>query len=554
MPKKPVKRKKNIRPAVFVVEAPQEPEPEPLPDIPIIEPIVPTREALTEQIQGLYPAIQESDREKLVEDLWSRFEFDTPYSRSYSEEKLGMPGRYTMLREWQWVERYDVLERMHQVAERNPLAKAMVMWMTTFVVGNGGMLSYRAKETQEVIEEFRNDPLNNVHAYERESCDGLTVDGEIFFRLFKNKQGRTVIIPMRPWHIHWLTTNPDNYKEVESYHYVYQIYKDQPGHSAFGIDDVPADEVIHCAINRYAYELRGRPDLFCELPWLKAYRDWLEERARINRRKTIYYVVTVKNATPSQVTTMGNKFKVPPAPGSFLVINDNVTITSVESHIAADDSAADGRQMKLMAILASGLPEFYLSEGANSTLASSNAQSLPILRKFDDRQDILEEQVWKKLYRIVVQNAVDAGRIPEEVAELDEFGNETGKKIKAIDAFSFEFPEIREKDVLNLAKALQIRKAEGWIDDSGAIAKLGDNPAEIIAKVQAEQEKQIGLAPKKVVSKKNGKAPEGKVDTKSEGQGGAPGYQPGEYQGRQLQPSAAAPNYPGNNPPQGGAG
>lgn len=509
-----------------------------------------TKQVVQEQVGAAYPGVSARSRHQIVESLWSRFEFDTPYARYYNFEKLGTPGKFTILREWTWPERFDVLERCHQAWERNPLARAGVEWTNHFVIGNGGQITYYAKEVEDVLEEFREDPVNDILGAEREFCTGLQVDGEVILRFYHNRQGRTQIIPIRPWHIHWINTADGNYKRAVSYHYVYTIYRSAPGQSDFGTEDVPADDLLLVANNKYAYELRGRPDLFSILPWLKAYRDWLEERARINRRKTIYYVLTVKNATPEQMDEIESKYSVPPPPGSILVVNENVKLESVESHISAEQALEDGRQIKLMAIAGMLLPEFYFADGANSTLASATAQSLPALRKFDDYQDILERRVWIPVYRKVIRNAIEAGRIRPEVEEIDEAGKPTGRRIPAERAFAYEYPEIKEKDPKTLAEALQIAVENRWASNRTASVKMGFNPNKeaILIRLQDEEANTTG--------EPNPPPPptEEKAPPRSKPSLVSPDHPQTNLGDRTLMPSPAAPSYPGNNPPSGGAG
>lgn len=502
-----------------------------------------TREDATRLVSAAYAGASPEQISKIVEDSGSQFEFDSPYNASYQAEKLGVPGRFTLLREWTWTERMDVLERAHQAWERNPLAKTGVSWTTRFAIGKGGTMTYKAAEVKEVLEEFIAEPMNSFAAYEREFCDVLQVDGEIWVRFFKNEQGRTVIIPIRPWHIQWITSSPDNYKEVKSYHYVYLIYTDSPGGAQIGITDLPVDEVHMVAVNRLSYEMRGRPDLFAILPWLKAYRDWLEERARLNRRKSVLYHVKVKNAQTGQVTAMQSKFRQPPAPGSIIVTNDNVEWIVLSAEIRAGEAAEDGRQIKLMAVAGMQLPEFYFADGANANLASATAQQLPALRKFTDYQDILTDQVWMPIFKRVLVNAIKAGRIkgeyvddkqedvwldmvdadgdpvmenvkevvgryvallktleaadPKELLDKTKDFAKAGakqKRVKASEAFDYKYPNVEEKDPLNLAKALQIAVSEEWSSSETAAQKAGYDPQVEGKKIEAEAAQRLERA------------------------------------------------------------
>lgn len=594
MPEKKTRKPRNRKPAMEIIAPAMNEADDAL--FPSGESNVTTREDVAQLVDSAYAGLNEEQLRTLREDMYSRFEFDTPYSRGYQVEKLGVPGKFTLLREWTWVERMDVLERSHQAWERNPLAKAGVGWTTRFAIGNGGTLTYKAEAVKEVIEEFINDPLNSFQSYEREVCEALQVDGEIFFRYFENAQGRVALAPMRPWHVQWLTTDPENFKDVLSYHYVYIIYGDQPGASTLGIVDVPADEVLHVAINRLHYELRGRPELFSILPWLKAYRDWLEERARLQRRMSVYYHVSLDNATPGMVATYQQKFSKPPAPGSIIVTNKNVTWEVLNSAIRATDASEDGRQIKLMALAGMQLPEYMMSDGANANLASATAQQLPALRKFADFQDILTDQVWKPIFKHVIACAVKAGRIKGEVIEngdgndvmlpmVDSNGDPVyedastqpapqttpskpspavpmpkagkPKMVKASEAFDYAYPQLEEKDPYNLAKALQIALGLGLVSEETAASDMGFDYVAEQKKMEAETAKRLEkamqtpagfnpdgtpIAPKDMAVLTKA----GEPNVKQNGQGGGSIQTgPTNMPDRTLPPSDASPAYSG---------
>lgn len=474
--------------------------------------------------------LSEDVREEIRENIWNRSEFDTPYANANQERHLGVPGRFTILREWSFIERKEILERSHQVWERNPLANAAVTYTTQFSIGEGGTFSYSSKESREIIQEFIQDPENNFESYEKEFCDAIQVDGELFVRFFSNQQGRMVIAPLRPWHIQWVTTERGFFKRIISYHHVFAIYKEEPTEVEFGQEDIPANDVLHAAINRLPYENRGRPELFRVLPWLRAYKDWLEDRARINKRKgTLLYDVTIKNGRPDIVQAKQAQYRQPPTSGSLLIHNEQEEWNVLSAKIEAGDAAEDGRQFKLMVAAGLRLPEFMFSDGANASLASARAQQLPALRKFTNFQDILEKQVWKPIFRRVIQSAVDSGRIKEYVQEVDSLGNPimeepsagglltqafnliksgkileavnhvreaidqgaTPRMVRAVDSFDYQYPDIEGDNPQNLAAALAIMTQNKWISKNSATHKLGFDPTLEKDKIRREDAEEL---------------------------------------------------------------
>src|SRR5690606_20141058 len=161
--------------------------------------------------------------------------------------------------------------------------------------------------------------------------------------------------------------------------------------------------------------------------------------------------------------------------------------------------------------------------GFNTNLATASAQQLPALTTFQDMQDVLVEQLWYPMFKRVVQMAVDAGLLPEEVEEQDADGepvreepapdempmpqsmmqpaprqiqkdgnlppaNGNGaqpsmpapempegkvKTLKAVDAFEVAYAPVVQKEPFTLAQAMQIAANQGWVSNQTATTEMG---------------------------------------------------------------------------------
>ena len=404
------------------------------------------------------------------------FQFDRPYR--YSENLSQFPTA-DPLREWDFVTRKAVLARCHMAWERNPLANAAIALTTYFSVGDGLTVTYRNEQVEKILEEFRLNPENAVQQYEKSFCNDLQLDGELFIRFFKNDE-QVVIVPLPPWEIDWIRTERGFRKRARGYHQLGGQTDGTPGDFENIDDEIPAANVLHIAINQCSYETRGRPELFRILPWLRAYKDWLEGRARQNHwRGALLWWVKLIGGTPSQVVTKRAQYKQPPPPGSLIVSNDKEEWSEVSNKISAADVAEDGRQIKMMTAIGAQMPEYMLSDGANANLASATAQQLPALRKFSHFQDIMLWQVWQPIYQRVLETAIEAGLLPAEVEEQDAEGepvldaDSAPKRIPAIEAFDLAAPELEEEDPKTLAEALKIAVGYGWASNETSSGRMG---------------------------------------------------------------------------------
>jgi hypothetical protein len=419
-----------------------------------------------------------------------RFQFDAPNRTAY-DAPVWMPSDDPLL-EWDYATRLAVWTNCHAAYHRNPIAKQAVNVTRQFAVGKGHTVTAANKDVDDVIKRFRDNPENAISEYDKSFVQDLQVDGELIIRKFDGGVDGSVIVPIPPWHIDDIDTEPGFFRRVTSYH---MQYADQYGN--FYEEDLPATDVLFVAINRHSYELRGRSDLFTALPWLRAYKEWLENRARQNQwRGALVWDVAVEG-TPAAVSGAVSKYSTPPTPGSVVVHHANEQWQALTNNVNAGDAAEDGRQIKLMNAVSFGLPEYMLSDGENANLASATAQELPALWKFVDVQDIMTEQVWTPIYKWVIQQAVDAGEIPEMVTVEDSEGepkrdsNGATMQVKAIEAFTVDYPELTEDDPKTLAEALQISTLNDWVSNEGAstaiAGKFGLDPNVERKRVQMEK-------------------------------------------------------------------
>lgn len=399
------------------------------------------------------------------------------------------------LREWDFQTRREILSRCHMAFERNPLANSAVTITTMFSVGKGMAMTYKNKDVKAVVEAFRSNPENTIEKYEKEFCNDIQVDGELFIQYYDDGVGGTTIVPRPPFHIDWIETDVQFNKRAINYHMNAQLGNGaQQGFKVEMIyDNIPAADILHVPINKHSYEVRGRPELFRILPWLKAYKDWLEGRARQNHwRGSMLWDVSLDGATPTQVAAKRAQYKQPPPPGSLVVHNDKEHWAAVTNDVKAGDAGEDGRSIKLMVAIGAKLPEYMLGDGANSNLASSRSQQTPALKKFSEFQDIMINSVWIPIYDRVIQNAIDAGILPDMVEEQDSDGDpildDDGlpKMIAAIDAYTVSAPELETDDPKNLADALAIAESRGWLSKEGAAVAMGYDYAQEQKKIKRE--------------------------------------------------------------------
>lgn len=407
------------------------------------------------------------------------------------------------LREWHWSTRQQVLSTCHSAYQRNPIAKRATQYVSAFVVGSGFNLTCKNKDVERVLQAFIDAPDNAIREYERQAVIDLLVDGELFLRFFQNRS-EIVAVPLRPWEIQYIRTQMGYFRRPELYHwqpYAPSSGDDPTAYTAVNAEDIPAKSILHVAINRHAYELRGRPELYSALPWLRAHKEWQENRAKQNYyRGALLWWVKIMSSVPGVIAAKLAQYQRPPTPGSTVVTSDKEEWSALTNPVGAGDASEDGRQLKIMALNGiAGIPEYMTGDGENANLATSKSQQLPVLMTFSQFQTILTEQLWYPLFKRVIQVAMDAGELPAEVEEQDADGdplhedppeetptarfdplaNPTAapttpvKRIATLDAFDVQYEPVGDNEPFTLMQALETAMNDGILSKESATVEMG---------------------------------------------------------------------------------
>lgn len=459
-----------------------------------------------------------------------RSQFGMPY-RSNPDDFPFVPTTEDPLLEWDAGTRERVLSNCHAAYNRNPLANAAVNFTTDFVIGTGFNLTCKNPEVEAVLKAFMDNPENAIRKYERQAVNDLQVDGELFVA-FEGKGEDTIMYPLRPHECVDIKTDLGFFRRKISYHFRRYLREgdDPSGKTETSDEDIPADKIHFVAINDHAYELRGRPELYRILPWLKADKEWLENRAMQNKwRNALLWWVSVMNATPAAISNVVQRWRRPPAPGSAYVSSANETVTALSNPVGGADAGHDGRAIRLMVIIGMRMPEYFFGDGSMTNLATATRQELPALTKFESFQQILIEQLWIPVFKRVLEGAGLADKLPEfdsdgkavyepeEDEPAEEMPSEpiptipelqkkavngatpkpmmsppkTQKMLPLCDCFEVTYKPVATQDLAALANMLNVAVTNKWASNQTAAEKLGFDPTIEKARMESEEQEML---------------------------------------------------------------
>lgn len=314
----------------------------------------------------------------------------------------------------------------------NPLIARVVALKRLYVWGSGWTVKAATPEIQAAIDAFLYDESNKeeVGTHQARMLNEVArqTDGNLFFAFFPSIATGRVRIRQIPFaEIADIITNPDDRREVWYYRRdwsqgrfevetgvrtteaacaYYPDYRYNPKAKPPTINGRPVrweSPVLHVKSGGFPDWLYGISELYAQLPWAKAYKEFLENWASIVKAYTRFAwhlktpgnqstLVDAKNKIAN--TPPGLNGAPPPGPttGSTFVSNPNVTMEPFKTQ-GATVAAEDGRRMLLMVAAGAGLPETYFGDASVGTLATAKSLDRPTELMMIDIQTF-----WRDVY------------------------------------------------------------------------------------------------------------------------------------------------------------
>jgi hypothetical protein len=251
----------------------------------------------------------------------------------------------------------------------------------------------------------------------------MQLDGEVFFVFYTSTMtGQVTVRTIPPEEIIKIVYAPGDPKMPIAYH---RKYKDG---DKWAVDVLPdyrvADltketmqasgnntevAVMHVVIEEF--ERRGISQLTTAIPWLKALRGFMEDRATLTLAWATYALrVGVKGNRQSMqriaqqfgeyesrlrydLSTGGLGDKERRQGGNTLIENEAMTTEQFKVDSGAANAYQDKRMFLQQGAIGHSIFEHYMGDGSNANLATATAMELPMLKGFE-----FEQQFWGDTY------------------------------------------------------------------------------------------------------------------------------------------------------------
>lgn len=393
---------------------------------------------------------------------------------------------------------------------KNSLIKRGLGLRSAYVWGGGVEITARAngrqvgeQDVQGVINAFLTDPGNQRSVTGPEARDqlersGLGTEGEVFLVCFTVPlTGQVSVRTIAPDEIVEVATNPDDASEPWFYRrrwtenkldlgtgtrvtqarerwYPCIDYQPKVKRPRIGQFEVAWDApVLHVAVNRPRGWQRGIPDAYTAVDWARAYKEFLEDWARLMKSLARYaWKATTKGSAAAQVrakiaTAPGISpiSGEPMAAGATAILSPEAALEAVNKSGATID-AESGRPLAMMVASALGVPVTMLLADPGQTGARATAETLdqPTELEMTQRRDL-----WGAVYLRLIQYVIACStRAPKGALKgkvsTDEYGRESvilaGDTDQTVDVV---WPDLDDADPAVLVEAITKAAAVGVI-------------------------------------------------------------------------------------------
>jgi hypothetical protein len=397
-----------------------------------------------------------------------------------------IPGPWT--RQQYWADYWASSAKCFEASTHSGIARRTCAAMTYFTLGRGISWKFSNDKAQQAWEQFWKG--NKMRRRIKSIARDLSVFGEQFLRYFPAPRGDPRLLIVRqldPATIYEIVSDQEDLETVYFYHQQFQTrmeYYSPPrankapqgptpaGVTRYIIRQIDASEIDHYALHTVSGEARGRSDLFPVLGDLKRLRDLMTAKVVQSDIGNRVMAVLKANGTNADINRVLNSIfpnGQPPPPGTIVGLNNAVDLEPFQ-YSSGREVRADFTYDELLDSIASGvgIGRQYLgfapsNGGSGSTRANALNEADSSVKTFEDRQDVLSEDILQEMCDRVLEAAGINGIVERE----------------------FILPEIASEDTTTKLENLEIAMANNWVSHRTAASTAG---AELVAEYDYDHE------------------------------------------------------------------
>lgn len=348
------------------------------------------------------------------------------------------------------MDREKILTQVINAYRTNPIAKRIIEITTEFAIGDGFGWSATGARLERFVKRMWNNPLNDLDTQITEWATEAWSTGDLFLIGSVDAGGMTYWRAMPAENITEIETVENDYRQERAYKrdsLDEKPYKAYNPATVYGFTDParpgekPESEfMLHFPLNRVVGSCFGESDLGSVLYWILLYKQWLEDRARLNFFRQLFTFILQRNWTGNQAEK--DKYvaefmaRLPKKSGGVLALDADEILGTLNPNLASFEAEQDGLAIKRMIVTGVGMVMHWFAEPEGSTRTTAEAAGTPSFKRFQARQRYLVK---------VVQRVVQVS-----IANQRHFDT----SLPANPTFTITAPDITERDNANLSLAV----------------------------------------------------------------------------------------------------
>jgi len=317
--------------------------------------------------------------------------------------------------------------RMQDIAfylyDSNPMAGRIIEIIEDFVIGDGFSYTAQDPDVKEVLDNFWEDPDNNLDEEMNVNVVELFLFGELCLPVWVNSaDGAVKLGYIDPKTILKIKKDSNNTKINKTL-----IWRKPSGSIEREINIINVDKALrsetygrlvgncfYFTINKVSSATRGRSALLRLADWLDGYDQFLF--ARLERAfllNNFIWDIECEGMDKGELEEFVKTIAIP-RPGSIRAHNEKVKWKSETPKLESADASEEARLFKQQILGGSGYPEHWFGEGSTTTRATAKEMSAPVLKSLKSKQKKIKFMI-KRIFNFVIDQAIIAGTLSKDV-------------------------------------------------------------------------------------------------------------------------------------------
>lgn len=364
-----------------------------------------------------------------------------------------LSGASTWLQDLDPIERLDAFEASYYYWQRDPLMGRAVQLIKDYTFGRGVTWSARDPRVKPILKAFWDDRDNRIVAKavgQWELAERLVLAGEVFFVFFVNLYtGHVKVRAVNPTEVQQIICHPeDNEKRLyyerlwyrQSYNFESRAWRqgrtrrdlipdwDNAEAEYSTVGDRNTLVVMHY-VKINSHGPRGVPLLYRVLPWIKAYKGFMEDRATLTlAAATFAFKQKIKGSTAAvarmrqlwadvsaRYGATGGSGKERREGAQTLIENEGASLDQFNFDTRSGNAYTDGRMIRQQVAAGTGITEQNLTgDPSVANLASATQMEGPMQKMFESWQQLWKDE-YSDIFDFVIRMAIEYGQLPPDV-------------------------------------------------------------------------------------------------------------------------------------------